>query len=212
MSYDDQPFDIEQDDGYIDEGELENVSEAQSRRSRRGQEVESEVLISRAIDLVAGARPMPLSASVMISKEEVLDLLEKALTNLPTELRNARWLRKERDEYLAKTRADGELILDQARSQAEQMVQRAEVVKAAEARARKILEAADLNARKMRLETEDYCDRHLARFEIVLERTLNSVTSGRGKLQALHTSEHDGAEQSPQADAANEQFFDQDLS
>ena len=47
---------------------------------------------------------MPLSASVMINKEEVLDLLGEAIERLPDELRAARWLLKEREEFLAKVR------------------------------------------------------------------------------------------------------------
>ena len=120
----------------------------------------------------------------MINKEEVLELLDEAIERLPDELREARWLRKEREEYLAKMRVDGEEILDAARARAEQMVQRTEVVKAAEVKARKILTEAEGNARRLRLECEDYCDQRLAAFEIVLERTLDGVSKGREKMQA----------------------------
>ena len=71
----------------------------------------------------------------MISKEEVLELLDEAIERLPEELRAARWLLKEREEFLAKVRHEGDEILDQARARAERMVQRTEVVKAAEHRA-----------------------------------------------------------------------------
>ena len=55
------------------------------------------------------------------------------------------------------------------------MVQRTEVVKAAEQRARRIVEAAEAEARRLRHECEDFCDQKLASFEIVLERTLKLV-------------------------------------
>ncbi len=90
--------------------------------------------------MIAGARPMPLSSSVMINKDEVLELLEEAIARLPDELRAARWLLKEREEFLAKVRREGDDILDQARARAERMVQRTEVVKAADQRARQIVE------------------------------------------------------------------------
>jgi cell division septum initiation protein DivIVA len=146
---------------------------------------ETEALLARVIEIVENARPMPLSASSMINKEEVLDLLDEAVARLPDELRAARWLLKERDEFLAKVRREGDEILEQARSQAERMVQRTEVVKAAEQRARQIVEAAEAEARRMRHETEDFCDQKLASFEIVLERTLKMVGAGRAKLQAM---------------------------
>ncbi len=126
---------------------------------------------------------MPLSASVMINRDEVVELLEEALARLPDELRAARWLLKEREEFLAKVRREGDDILDQARARAERMVQRTEVVKAAEARARQVVEKAEDQARRMRLECEDFCDQKLASFEIVLERTQKLVAAGRAKLQ-----------------------------
>ena len=126
---------------------------------------------------------MPLSTSVMVNRDEVLDLLDETIERLPDELRAARWLLKEREEYLAKVRREGDEILDQARARAERMVQRTEVVKASEARARKIVDLADSEARRLKNECEDYCDQKLASFEIVLERTMKMVGAGRAKLQ-----------------------------
>ena len=154
----------------------------------RGHQPDTESLLLRVLELVDAARPIPLSASAKINnKEEVMELLQEAIDRLPTELRDARWLRKQRDEYLAKVRADGDDLVDAARARAEQMVQRTEVVKAAELRARQIVERADAEARRLRLECEDYCDQRLAAFEIVLERTLDWVAKGREKLQAAST-------------------------
>jgi hypothetical protein len=144
---------------------------------------DAEQMLRRLHELVASARPMPLSTSVMINRDEVLDLLDETIERLPDELRAARWLLKEREDYLAKVRREGEEILDQARSRAERMVQRTEVVKASEARARKIVDAAQAEANRLKNECEDYCDHKLASFEIVLERTLKMVGAGRDKLQ-----------------------------
>ena len=198
-AYADQPFDAEAD--------IEPVDEPAPRRSlvRGRTQVDAEELLRRVSDLIAAARPMPLSASAMINKEEVLELLDEAIGRLPDELREARWLRKEREEYLAKMRADGDEITDAARARAEQMVQRTEVVKAAEHRARRILDSAEAEARRLRLECEDFCDQKLASFEIVLERTLKLVGSGREKLQATNLARPDA-----EPVAEDEEFFDQE--
>jgi len=152
-------------------------------RSAGGTQPDAEQLFRRVLELVSGARPMPLSSSVMINRDEVVELLEEALDRMPDELRAARWLLKEREEFLAKVRREGDDILDQARARAERMVQRTEVVKAAETRARQVVEKAEDQARRMRLECEDFCDQKLASFEIVLERTMKVVAAGRAKLQ-----------------------------
>lgn len=175
---------------------------------------EAERVLRQVIDLIEAARPVPLSASSMINKDEVLDLLNELAVRLPDELRAARWLLKEREDFLQRVRREGEELTDLARSRAEQMVQRTEVVKSAELRARKIIEAAEAESRKIRLEAEDYCDQKLGSFEAVLERTLNVVTDGRRRLQGdpmagLVSAE---PETEPELDPAGEtlDFYDQD--
>jgi cell division septum initiation protein DivIVA len=172
---------------------------------------EAEALLKRASDLIASARPVLLSASVMINKEEVLELLDDAIERLPEELRAARWLLKERDEFLASAQTESADIVDAARTRAERMVQRTEVVKAAEVRARKIIEAAEAEARRLRHECEDFCDQKLASFEIVLERTARMVAAGREKLQGTALIARQQAEAAAQEqDEDGNAFFDQD--
>lgn len=133
--------------------------------------------------MIESARPLPLSASSTINKDDVLGLIDEIQANMPDELRSARWLLKEREEFRAKMRREGDEIVALARNRAEQMVQRTQVVKAAEARARKVLEVAEAESRRLRLEAEDYCDQKLGSFENVLQRTLQQVGAGRSKLQ-----------------------------
>ena len=168
---------------------------------------DAETLIRRVLDLLSSARPMPLSASVMINRDEVVELLEEALERLPDELRAARWLLKERQEFLAKVQREGDEILEAARVRAERMVQRTEVVRTAEQTARHTIESAEAEARRLRHEAEDYCDQRLAQFEIVLDRTLKTVQAGRERLQATPAEEE---EEPVDPRAGEEGFFDQD--
>jgi cell division septum initiation protein DivIVA len=176
---------------------------------------ETEDVLLTLRDMIENARDVPLSASSMISKDEVLGLIDEALESLPEELRAARWLLKEREEFLARTRHEADDMLDQARTRAERMVQRTEVVKAAEQRAYDIVDAAQADARRLRHEVEDFCDQKLASFEIVLERTQRLVGAGRAKLQgtnllaeAAAAAEHgvEGAQEQAMYDAEAEDF------
>ncbi len=128
---------------------------------------------------------MPLSSDSRINKEEVLELLTEAVERMPDELRSARWLLKEREEFLAKVRREGDELLELARARAERMVERTEIVRAAEQRARTIVEGAESEARRMRHEVEDFCDRKLASFEVVLQKTVKLVGQGRARMQGV---------------------------
>lgn len=156
-----------------------------SDTDRRPDDVSSEALIQRVLDIVDTAKPVPLSTSVMINRDEVMEMLEDAIVRLPDELRSARWLLREREEFLAKVRREGDDIIADAQGRVAQMVQRSEVVKAADHRAVEIDEKARADARRLRHDAEDYCDQQLARLEIVLERTTKTVGAGRAKLQEL---------------------------
>lgn len=161
-------------------GQAPRATPRRSRDPLAGQE--GEAMVRRAADMIASARPMPLSSSVMINRDEVLEVLTEAIDRLPDELRQARWLLKEREDFLSRVQSEGDEILDAASAKAEAMVQRTEVVKAAEQRAKRIVEAAEEESRRLRMECEDFCDQRLAQFEIVLNRTLRMVHAGRDKL------------------------------
>ncbi|MDA8062726.1 MAG: hypothetical protein M0T80_09930 [Actinomycetota bacterium] len=186
---------------------------------------DSEALVRRVIEIIESTRTLPLSSSVKLdNREEVLELLEEALARLPEDLRQARWMLKERDEHLAKMRREGEEILQAARLRAEGMVQRTEIVREAQHTAREVVERARDEARRLRLESEDYADQKLAAFEIVLERTMKTVSAGRQKLAAasgptaggtLGNGERAGSVAARPTDetiVAADAFFDQDRS
>ena len=146
-----------------------------------------EAILREARDIIENARAMPLSASSMVNKEELLDMIDEAMRRLPDDLRNARWLLKEREEFLAKVTREGDEILELARSRAERLVQRTEVVRTAEQTARRLVETAREDSRRMRLETEDYCDQKLKNFESTLGQARDVIATGRRKLQETET-------------------------
>jgi dsDNA-specific endonuclease/ATPase MutS2 len=169
-------------------------------------ELGTEELLVRIKEHVETARSVPMSASVMINRDEVLNLVEEAIVGLPEELRQARWLLREREEFLAKARREVEDIVEAGRVQAARMVERTEVVREARRRAQEILDEAEAKARAMRHEAEDYIDQKLAAFEVVLDRTMQAVRKGRERLQLQITP---GPEEG--VDAGEEPaFFDQD--
>ena len=171
---------------------------------------DSETLLRRTIDIIATARTMPLSNSPMVNRDEIIELLEEALNRLPDEMRQARWMLRERDEFVTKTRREADDIVEAARAQAERMVQRTEVVRAAELRARQIVDAAESESRRMRNEVEDFCDQRLASFEIILDKVARTVATGRERLNLGSRRAEQDAEPDPAGDAAGGDFFDYD--
>ncbi len=202
---------------------MSDLFEDLEQQRAAGEEHDAEALIRSALDLVQTAKAMPLSASVLVSREELAELLQAALDRMPDELRQARWLLKERDEFLAEKSREADILLEEVRVQAERMVQRTEIVRQANHVAQRILDDANEEARRLRHEAEDYADQKLASFEIVLDRTMKTVQAGREKLQVTPLPKveiGDGGDTSlapSTLDATGQEvddpegFFDQDL-
>lgn len=165
-----------------------------------------EELLLRARELVDSARSVPMSASVMVNRDELVALLDDAISQLPEELRQARWLLKEREEFLAKARREAEDIVDAGRQQAERMVERTEVVREARRRSQHVIDDAEAQARALKHEAEDYVDQKLASFEVVLDRTMQAVQKGRERLQVVVDLPAED-----ETEAERVAFFDQDL-
>lgn len=139
-------------------------------------------LLSQVIDDIAEARTAPMSAMAKINRDEILDMLEDAREQLPDELRRARWLLKEKEEFLAQSERERDEIIDQGRQQVIRMVERQEIVRAAEDNARAIIDKARAESRMLIRQTEDFCDKKLATFELLLQRTGETVAKGRTRL------------------------------
>jgi cell division septum initiation protein DivIVA len=174
---------------------------------------DTETLLNQVIDKIATAPNVPLSSTPRIDRDNIVGLLQDAAACLPDEIRQARWMLKERTEFMAKTQRDADEIVEAARVQAERLVQRTEVVRSAETRARQVLEAADTDSRRLKNETEDFLDRRLGSFEILLDRLTRTVAQGR---QRLSISNQSGADDEVLTDPSDENlrsrdgFFDQD--
>ena len=152
------------DDDLIDR--FEDDFEDDNDERRDGHSADIFDLIEEALHVVANARSMPLSSSVIIAKDDINEILEDIKIQLPEEIRSARWLLKEGQEHIEKAKRDAEAIVEEARVQAERMAQRTEIVRQAKKIAAKTVDDADAAARKLKREAEDYCDRKLAASEI----------------------------------------------
>lgn len=148
-----------------------------------------EAHLAQMEQLLAEARPVPLSASVMVNRRDFDEIIGQLREELPEELRQSRWIIKERDEILAGAQREAEQIVADAELERERMLSDTEVVRAARREAERIIEEAREQARTLRLEAEDYVDGKLANFEIVLQKTMAAVERGRDQLRGRMASD-----------------------
>ncbi len=153
------------------------------RRTGSAPAVDFEAKLQHLEEMARDAKVVPLSSSIMLNRAEVDGLLHDMRAALPEEMRQARWVVKEREDVLESARAEHDRILEEARSERARLISRTEVVDAANRESERIIADAEERARQMRLQADDYVDGKLANFEIVLGKTLQAVERGRDKLR-----------------------------
>jgi cell division septum initiation protein DivIVA len=141
------------------------------------------VLIDKLDDLVHNARAVPLTDQVRIDREAIYELLDQMRSTIPEEVKQARWIVKERQEMLAEAKREAERIVSEARERADREASDQEIVKQAERQAAQILEEARVREREVRLGAEDYADEVLGTLEVNLGKFLAAVQRGRERLQ-----------------------------
>lgn len=129
------------------------------------------------------ARSMPMSASCIVNRAELLALVDEIRALLPEELAHADLLLQEREAILAESRQEAQKIVDAAYDEQDRLVSETDVVREATERAAEERRAAAEEAHALRTEVDDYVDTKLANFEVVLSRTLAAVQRGRDALR-----------------------------
>jgi len=153
-------------------------------------------LIDKLDDLIHNARPVPLTDQVRIDREAIFELLDEMRSTIPEEVKQARWIVKERQEMLAEARREADRMLAEARERVQHEVSQQEVVRQAEREAQEMLEAARQREREVRLGAEDYADEVLGTLEVNLGKFMKAVQRGRERLQGkADVLEGDGAQE-----------------
>ena len=140
------------------------------------------VLIDKLDDVVHNARPVPLTDQVRVDREEIYDLLDQMRATIPEEIKQARWIVKERQEMLAEAKREAERIIKEGREKQAQLISQEEVTRQAERGAEDIIEDARAREREIRLGAEDYADEILGTLEVNLSKFIAAVQRGRDRL------------------------------
>ncbi|MGV9276645.1 ATP synthase F0 subunit B [Streptomyces griseosporeus] len=138
--------------------------------------------LDEIVSTVSSARSMPMSASCVVNRAELLAMLEEVRQALPGSLAQAQELIGGREQMVEEARREAERIIEQAHAERGSLISDTEIARRSQAEADRILAEARKEAEEIRAEADDYVDSKLANFEVVLTKTLGSVGRGREKL------------------------------
>ncbi|MFF1715895.1 cell division initiation protein [Streptomyces sp. NPDC058268] len=138
--------------------------------------------IDEIVDAVGSARSMPMSASCVVNRADLLSMLEEVRQALPGSLAQAQELIGGREQLVEQARQEADRIIETAHAERGSLISDTEVARNSQSEAERILAEARQAADEVRVEADDYVDSKLANFEVVLTKTLGSVGRGREKL------------------------------
>lgn len=143
--------------------------------------------LEAAIAAVEEARSVPLSASCVINRSELLQLLDKIKVSFPNDLAKAISIQREKVEILEDAHEQADAIIEQAREEVARLVEQTTIVSSARKEANRILAEANSDGEKSREEIDAYIDSRLATLEVILNKTLDVISKGRDKLDGFET-------------------------
>lgn len=158
-------------------------------------------------ELVSTARSLPMSSSAIVSRQEALDLIDRARQAVPTAVHRAEEIVADADAVLAQGREESRRILDHAQEEAERLVAGENIVRMANDRADAIISTAEERAARLRHGADDYSDRSLAALQTEIDKLAEQVQAGRDALAArLESVADDAADAEREQQEANRHF------
>ena len=133
-------------------------------------------------ELIANARSMPMSASVIVNREAAQHLIERARHAVPSAVHRAEKIVADADAVLAEGRAESERLVQYAQEESERLVAGENIVRMANDRADSIVAAAEDKAASLRHGADEYSDRALASLETEIANIAEQIRAGREVL------------------------------
>lgn len=134
-------------------------------------------------DLVEKSMSVPFSGKCLVDKEEILEIVKEVRLKLPDDIKQAKWVKEERQRILLEAQKEANTIIKDAEGKIAALVDEHEITKKAYEQANEIISSAQKNAREIRLGTRDYADSVLNKVEDILKDTLDVIKMNREEIK-----------------------------
>ena len=145
-------------------------------------------LLEELEDIVESGSTIPFVSKVMVDQSEILEIIKEIRIHLPDEMKQALWIKEERQRILLEAQQEGEQTIEEARKHAEEMVEQDEIVRMARQKAEEIILQAQQGAKDMKMSAREYTDELLEKTGDTLEDMLNTIEENRRELKQMNRS------------------------
>ncbi|MGV8146501.1 MAG: ATPase [Alkaliphilus sp.] len=142
-------------------------------------------LLEEMEDIVEGGATIPFAQKVLVNRGELLELIREIRILLPDEIKQAQWIKEERQKILAEAQNEADLVLKEANKHIAEMIDQDEITKSANENADKIVFQAKSSAKEMRLGAKEYTDELLLDAEEYLLKLTKTIKNNRDELREM---------------------------
>lgn len=145
--------------------------------------METFTILENIEDILEKSKGVPFSSKVLIDKEEILEQISELRLKLPEELKQAKWIKEERQRILVEAQKEADDIVKEAENRIISMIDEHEITKKAYEKKAEIIETANEMSREISKGTKDYADNVLNGIEVALQEALKIIQNNRNELK-----------------------------
>ncbi|HOV25555.1 MAG TPA: HrpE/YscL family type III secretion apparatus protein [Pseudobacteroides sp.] len=134
-------------------------------------------------DIIEKSVSVPFSGRCLVDREEILEIIKEMRLKLPDDLKQAKWVKEERQRILMEAQKEADNVVKEAESKISELIDEHEITKQAYEQANEIISNAQKNAKEIRLGTREYADSILSKVESILKDALEVIQSDRSELK-----------------------------
>ena len=140
-------------------------------------------LLETLEDMLEKSRNVPFSGKCVVDKEEILDIIKEIRLKLPEELKQAKWVKEERQRILVEAQNEADEIIKEAENRIISMIDEHEITGKAYEKKVEIIETANEMSREISKGTKEYADSVLAVIEVALQDAMKVIQNNRKELK-----------------------------
>ncbi len=140
-------------------------------------------LLETLEDMLEKSRTVPFSGKCIVDKEEILDIIKEIRLKLPEELKQAKWVKEERQRILVEAQGEADEIIKEAENRIISMIDEHEITRKAYEKKVEIIETANEMSREISKGTKDYADNLLSDVEATLQNAIKVIQDNRKELK-----------------------------
>lgn len=140
-------------------------------------------LIDEIEDILENSSSMPFSSKAMVDVDELYEIIKEIRLKLPDEIKQATWIKDERQKILAEAQKDADTLLSEAELRLEELIEQDEITKKAKKMSEEIISKAQTNAKEIRLGSLEYSDNLLLETQENLKGLIEHLNTNRQELR-----------------------------